>query len=86
LNRGYPNVQFDSSVAAANGDPHAIDVVYKIDEGQDVHISRVVLLGAEHTRPSFVRATTDPNVSEGKPLGEGKAVAVGKRSLQPGHL
>ena len=72
LNRGYPNVQFDSSVAAANGDPHAIDVVYKIDEGQDVHISRVVLLGAEHTRPSFVRATTDPNVSEGKPLGEGK--------------
>jgi outer membrane protein insertion porin family len=72
LTRGYPNVQFDSSVAPADGDPHAVDVVYKVDEGPDVHIGQVVLLGTGHTRPSFVKAKTDPNVSEGKPLGEGR--------------
>ena len=72
LNRGYPNVQFDSSVAAAEGDPNSFDVVYKVDEGTLVKIGQVVLLGDEHTRPAFVRANTDPNVSEGKPLGEGK--------------
>jgi outer membrane protein insertion porin family len=72
LNRGYPNVQFDSNVAPSNGDPHAIDVVYKVDEGTGVRIGQVVLLGADHTRRSLVRAITDPNVSEGKPLGEGK--------------
>jgi outer membrane protein assembly factor BamA len=72
LNRGYPNVQFDSKVAPADGDLHSIDVVYRVDEGPKVSIGQVVLLGAEHTRPAFVRATTDPNISEGKPLGEGQ--------------
>jgi outer membrane protein insertion porin family len=72
LNRGYPNVRFDSHVSPAEGEPHAIDVVYTVDEGADVRIGEVVLLGADHTRASFVKETTDPNVSEGKPLGEGK--------------
>jgi outer membrane protein insertion porin family len=72
LNRGYPNVQFDSSVAPVEGDLHVIDVVYKVDEGPQVSIGQVVLLGAEHTHPTFVRATTDPMVSEGRPLGEGR--------------
>jgi outer membrane protein insertion porin family len=72
LNRGYPNVQFDASVAPVEGDLHVIAVVYKVDEGPQVSIGQVVLLGAEHTRPTFVRATTDPMVSEGKPLGEGR--------------
>lgn len=72
LNRGYPNVKFDSSVVPSNGDAHAADVVYKVDEGPQVDIGQVVLLGVDHTRHSFIRAKTDPNVSEGKPLGEGK--------------
>ena len=72
LNLGYPNVQFDSTVAPAEGDPHAIDVVYKVDVGSKVNIGQVVLLGADHTRASFVKQKTNPNVSEGKPLAEGK--------------
>jgi outer membrane protein insertion porin family len=72
LNRGYPNVKFDSSVAPSNGNAHAVDVVYKVDEGTQVNIGQVVLLGADHTQHSFIQAKTDPNVSEGKPLGQGK--------------
>jgi outer membrane protein insertion porin family len=71
LNRGYPNVQFDSKVTPSDSDSHSIDVVYKVDEGASVRIGQAVLLGAEHTRPSFVKATTGPKLSEGKPLGEG---------------
>jgi outer membrane protein insertion porin family len=72
LNRGYPNVQFASSVAPMEGDLHAIDVVYRVDEGPQVSIGQVVLLGAEHTRPAFIEAATEPKVSKGKPLGEGQ--------------
>ena len=72
LNLGYPNVQFDSTAAPAEGNPHAIDVVYKVDLGSKVNIGQVVLLGADHTRPSFVKEKTNPNVSEGKALAEGQ--------------
>jgi outer membrane protein insertion porin family len=43
-----------------------------VDVGSKVKIGQVVLLGADHTRPSFVKEKTNPNVSEGKPLAEGK--------------
>jgi outer membrane protein insertion porin family len=69
LNQGYPEATFDATVAPA-GEPHTVDVVYKIDQGRQVHISEVVLLGADHTRPSFVHDTMDSNLREGKPLSE----------------
>jgi len=72
LNRGYPNVQFDSSVTPSADHPHAIDVVYKIDENRPVKVGEVVLLGADHTRPAFVRSITSQNVREGQPLSQGK--------------
>jgi outer membrane protein insertion porin family len=72
LNRGYPNVQFDSSVSAVDGDVHSKAVVYKVYEGPEMRIGQVVFLGAEHTRLDFVRAATQPNVWTGKPLGEGR--------------
>jgi outer membrane protein insertion porin family len=72
LNRGYPNVQFDSSVVTSADDPHSVEVTYKIDEGPSVRVGEVVLLGADHTRPAFVRSITSQNVREGQPLSQGK--------------
>jgi outer membrane protein insertion porin family len=72
LNRGYPNVQFDSSVTPSADNPHAIDVVYKIDENRSVQVGEIVLLGTDHTRPGFVRSITSQNVKEGQPLSQGK--------------
>ena len=71
LNHGYPNVQFDASVSPVDGDPHSMDVVYKVDQGPEVRIGEIVLLGAEHTRPAFVQAVTQPTIREGQLLGEG---------------
>jgi outer membrane protein insertion porin family len=69
LNNGYPDATFDAAITPA-GEPHTVDVLYKIDEGRQVHIADVVILGADHTRPQFIRDTVDPNVREGKPLSE----------------
>jgi outer membrane protein insertion porin family len=68
LNGGYPNVQFDSSASPAAGNAHSIDVIYRVNEGPQVTVNQVVLLGAEHTQPKLIEAKTDPKVSEGKPL------------------
>ncbi len=72
LNHGYPNARFDSTVSSVAADPDAVDVVYKVDEGQETRMGQVVLLGTDHTRPGFVRNIAKANVEAGKPLGEGQ--------------
>jgi outer membrane protein insertion porin family len=69
LSQGYPDVQFDSTTSPT-GEPHAVDVIYKVDLGPSVRVRNVVLLGADQTRPKFVQQTTEENVKEGKPLSE----------------
>jgi hypothetical protein len=49
-----------------------IDVVYQIDEGREIKVGDVVLLGADHTKPKFLHSITDPNVQEGQPLNQAK--------------
>jgi outer membrane protein insertion porin family len=72
LNHGYPGVQFDVEVTPVGGDPNSVDVVYKIDEGNQVKVGDVLLLGTERTHPDFVHAVTHPNVEQGQPLSQGK--------------
>ncbi|HEY2821130.1 MAG TPA: POTRA domain-containing protein [Candidatus Acidoferrum sp.] len=72
LNHGYPNAQFDSKVTAFDGDPNSVDVVFKIDEERNVKVGDIVLLGADHTRPKFIRSLTDKNVETGDALSQEK--------------
>ena len=72
LNHGYPNVQFDSKVTAVNGDMNVVDVVYKIDEGRREKVGEVLLLGADHTKPRFIRSISDKNVDSGDALSQEK--------------
>jgi outer membrane protein insertion porin family len=72
LNRGYLNANFESTVSAANGNPHRMNVEYKITEGPHTFIDSVVLLGAEHTRADFLRQITGPGVTKGQPLSLGE--------------
>jgi outer membrane protein assembly factor BamA len=72
LNHGYPNAQFDSKVTAFDGDTNSIDVVFKIDEGRGEKVGEILLLGADHTKPKFIRSITDKNVKQGAPLSQGK--------------
>jgi outer membrane protein assembly factor BamA len=72
LNHGYPNAQFESKVTAFDGDANSVDVVFKIDEGRGEKVGEVLLLGADHTKPKFIRSITDKNVEQGDALSQGK--------------
>jgi outer membrane protein assembly factor BamA len=72
LNSGYLNAKCESHVARAQDDPHAIDVVYVIDEGTLARVGQVGTLGANKTRATLIRTITSPTVREGQPLSEGK--------------
>ena len=72
LNHGYPNAQFDSKVTAFDGDMNSVDVVYKIDEERGEKVREILVLGAEHTKPKFIRSITGKNVESGDALSQGK--------------
>ena len=72
LNLGYLNATFKSTVTADPKNPHDMDVVYTINEGPQGHVSEAISLGEKITRPAFISGVTQPNVSPGKPLSEGK--------------
>ena len=72
LNRGYPNVNFDSTASPSPDDPHGFDVVYKIDEGREVITDDPVLLGANHTNSNFLLGLLRKNVKKGQPLSQEK--------------
>src|SRR5262249_49862302 len=72
LNHGYPYAQFESKETAHEGDTDSIDVQYQVDEGREVKVGDVVLLGADHTKPTFLHSITDPNVQQGQPLNQSK--------------
>jgi outer membrane protein assembly factor BamA len=72
LNAGYLNAKLQATVTPDPQNPHLERVVYRIDEGPQAHVSNVVVLGEKVTRPGFIHDVTAPNVSEQKPLSEGK--------------
>ncbi len=71
LDLGYLNASIRSSATPTQDDPHKVNVTYTIEEGPGANISEVVLLGANHTKPKFVRKITS-GIQVGRPLSEGK--------------
>ena len=75
--RGFPNVQFDSSTVPVPGTPPRMDVVYKITEGQRVFVNRVLITGLNHTRPYIVNRQM--RIQDGDPLSQNRMVASQRR-------
>ncbi len=57
LDRGYPRITFSSKVDRLANDPHRVNVTYLLDEGPQVRVEDVVILGNRHTRTSYVART-----------------------------
>jgi outer membrane protein insertion porin family len=53
-NHGFPNVQFEAAATPAADEPQRMNVVYTINEGQQVFVNRVLVSGLEFTRPFIV--------------------------------
>lgn len=72
LNHGYLNADVRSAAVASSDDPHKIDVTYTIEEGPAANITNVVLLGQQHTEPSFISEITGSQIKPGQPLSQGR--------------
>ncbi|MGH9356599.1 MAG: POTRA domain-containing protein, partial [Terriglobia bacterium] len=70
LNLGYLNAAFRASVSPAPHQPHRVDATYVIEEGPQVRVRRVEILGEQQTRPRFIRQNLD--IQAGQPLSERK--------------
>jgi outer membrane protein insertion porin family len=72
LDLGYPNADVRAAAAPASDSPHTINLTYTISEGAQAHISDVVLLGENHTKPKLIQEVTSSQVKAGQPLSEGR--------------
>ena len=70
--RGFPNVQFESSATPAAGEPNRMNVVYKITEGERVFVDRVIVTGLDFTRPYVVDRRM--RIHDGDPLSQTRMV------------
>jgi outer membrane protein insertion porin family len=58
LNRGFLNVEVKATIKPEQNDPHRMNVVYAINEHQQVDIGEVVYLGQQHTQLPLISRTT----------------------------
>lgn len=53
-NLGFPKVKFDYTTQPEPDNPNRVDVSYKITEGPQVFVDKVLIAGLNYTRPSVV--------------------------------
>jgi outer membrane protein assembly factor BamA len=68
LNRGFPNVQFQSKAIAAKDNPNLFDVAYTVTEGDQVFVEQVLIGGLNYTKPFVVQQQLQ--VRPGDPLSQ----------------
>ena len=66
FNHGFPDVSFQSSTAAAPGEPNRMNVTYTINEGEQVFVDRILTSGLSFTKPGVVRRQME--IEGGNPL------------------
>jgi len=78
LSRGFDKARVEIQQQAAPADPNAVDIVFRIHEGQQVFVRKVLLTGLQFTRPETVaKAIT---LHPGDPLNE-TALSETQRNL-----
>lgn len=68
LSRGFDHVTVDVIQHPAERDPHKEDVVFRIHEGQQTFVRRVLLTGLHYTRPQTVASAI--TLHDGEPLSQ----------------
>ncbi len=76
-NNGFPDVQFEAIPTAAASDPLRESLVYKITEGEQVDVDRVVVTGLEYTRPYIV--DRQMRIHAGDPLSQAAMINSQRR-------
>ena len=76
-NRGFPDVQFESSAKPVEGQPYRMDVTYSIVEGQRVNVDRLIVTGLENTRPYILNRQI--RIGAGDPMSQAAMVESQRR-------
>ena len=76
-NRGFPDVQFESSVKPVEGEKYRMDVTYTIAEGQRVNVDRLYVTGLQFTRPHILQRQI--RINDGDPLSQAAMVESQRR-------
>lgn len=81
-NRGFPNVRFDYTTQAEPGDPTKVDVSYKITEGAQIFVDRLLISGLHYTRPFVVER--EMQLKSGDPVSQQKMLDSQRRLYDMG--
>jgi outer membrane protein insertion porin family len=76
-NRGYPDVEFESTVMPVKDVPNRMDVTYKIIQGQRVNVNQVIVTGTENTKPYIVNRQI--RIRDGDPLSQANMIDSQRR-------
>ncbi len=68
LRLGYLNATCSTAVAKVRGRPNRVDVTYAVQEGPQVFVESVWIMGQQHTKTQFINHTA--NIHAGAPLSE----------------
>lgn len=77
FNHGFPEVRFESFATPEPADPNKIDLKYKITEGQQVFVDKILTTGLAHTRPFVVER--EMSVQPGSPLSQDAMLETQRR-------
>lgn len=77
FNHGFPEVDFEATSAPVAGEPARMDVTFKITEGKQVFVDRVLLSGL-HATKGFV-VGREIQVREGDPLSQSAMIESQRR-------
>ncbi|MCU1307905.1 MAG: outer membrane protein [Acidobacteriaceae bacterium] len=69
LELGYLTANFRQTAEKVPNQPHRLEVVYKINEGPQVHTASIVTLGRRYTQPRLIQMDT-ASIQPGRPLKE----------------
>ncbi len=79
FNRGFPNAKFEYSSTPDPNDPIKINITYKITEGPEIFVDKVLISGLNYTRPFIVER--EMKVQTGEPLEPAEDVEYAKPAL-----
>lgn len=78
FNEGFPEARFDAEMTELDGEPsNRVRLLYRITEGPQRKVARVLLDGYEHTRSGVI--AREVQLTPGEPLREGAVVETQRR-------
>ena len=82
FNHGFPNVKFEYATTPDPHDPFKVNVTYKITEGPEIFVDKVLISGLNYTRPFIVER--EMKVHTGEPLSQQKMLNTQSRLYDMG--